>query len=277
MKEEPSPFARTPCPFSGRKRKHCPKAAVDKDKLLQEKDLQIQELTKQLKQKEHLVEMLRFQLEMKTNGGLPEPMVHVKVKQEPPDRCSSSPSLIHPPSPPFTPTVELVAVKQEVIKEEVVSQTSLGSPQCAPTEHPCQFSQQQRTQKLLPPQECDIQEEERTNENRDRTLEDLPNHFEQQRKREIRQQNPDVTEQQQTPKVRTGPRRSVRDESEEQGGQEAPLNLSPLPFPGVSNMSVPTRGFKEQGRSNPGHQGQRLPDCSQSNLTAGVYRTSRAI
>lgn len=258
---------------------------MDKDKLLQEKDQQIQELTTKLVQKEQLVEMLRFQLEIRTNGGLPESMVHVKVKQEPPDSCSSPPSLIHPPSPPFTPTEETVAIKQEVIKEEVVSQTSLGLPHCTQTDHACRFSQQQMMQKLLRPQECDIKEG-RTNENRDRTLEDLQNHSEQHLKREIPQQSHDVTERQQTqtllghqqtPQVRTDPSRSTRDEPEEQPAQEAPLKLSPLPFAGVSNMPLPTRGFKEQAHPNPGHRGQRLPDCSQSNLTAGLYHTSRTI
>lgn len=234
VKEEPSPFAWTPCQFSGKEQKHCqvswpcptssatltPGTTVDKDKLLQEKDQQIQELTMKLVQKEQLVEMLRFQLDIRTNGGLPESMVHVKVKQEPLDSCSSPPSLIHPPSPPFTPTEETVAIKQEVIKEEVVSQTSLGLPHCTQTEHACWFSQQQMMQKLLRPQECDIQKEGRTNENRDRTLEDLQNHSEQHLKREISQQSHDVTERQQTqtllghqqtPQVRTDPSRSTRD------------------------------------------------------------------
>lgn len=238
---------------------------MDKDKLLQEKDQQIQELTTKLMQKEQLVEMLRFQLEIRTNGGLPESKVHVKVKQEPPDSSSSPPSLIHPPSPPFTPTEEMVAIKQEVIKEEeVVSQTTLGLPQSAKTKHACRFSQPQMMEKLVQPQACDVQKEERTNENRDRKLEDLQNHSEQQLKREVRQQNPDVTERQpmqtllghqQTPQVRTEPRRSIRDEPEEQVAQEAPLKLSRLPFSGVSNMSVPTRGFKEQAHPSPGHRG----------------------
>lgn len=300
VKEEPSPFAWTPCQFSGRKQKHrrvswpcstssatlTPGASIDKDKLLQEKDQQIQELTTKLMQKEQMVEMLRFQLEIRTNGGLPESMVHVKVKQEPPDSCSSPPSLIHPPSPPFTPTEEMVAIKQEVIKEEIVSRTSLGLPQCAQTEHTCRFSQQQMMQKLLRPQECDIQKEESTNENKDRTLEDLQNLSEQQLKPEIHQPNHDVTERQQTrtllghqhtPQVRTDPRRSISDKHEEQPAQEVPLKLSPLPFPGVSNMSVPTRGFKAQARPNPGHRGQRLPGCRQSNPTAGLYCTSGTI
>lgn len=221
---------------------------MDKDKLLQEKDQKIQELTTKLMQKEQMVEMLRFQLEIRTNGELPESMVHVKVKQEPLDSYGSPLSLIHPPSPPFTPTEEMVTIKQEVIKEEVVSWTSPGVPQCAQKGHTCEFSQQQMRQKLLRPQECDIQKEERTNENRDRTLEDLHNHSEQHLKREIHQQNHDVTERQQTQgllghqqtaQVRTDPRGSISDEHEEQPAQEAPLKLSPLPFPGVSSKPGP--------------------------------------
>lgn len=282
VKEEPSPFAWKPCQFSGREQEHCqvswpcPTAAatlttgatVDKDKLLQQKDQQIQELTTKLMQKEQLVEMLRLQLEIRTNARRSESMVHVKVKQEPPDSCSSLPSLIHPPSPPFTPTEEMVAIKKEVIKEEAVSQTSLGLPQCAQTEYTCRLSQQQMKQKLLRPQECDIQKEERTNEKWDRTLEDLQNHSEQQLKREICQQNHDVSVgqqtqsllgQQQTPQVRTDPQRSLRVEPEEQAAQEAPLKLSPPAFPGISDMSLPTRGVKEQTHPNPGHRGQQLP------------------
>lgn len=202
MKEEPSPIASTPCQFSGREQKHfqvsglCPAssatltpgATVDKDKLLQEKDQQIQELTTKLMQKEQLVEMLRFQLEIRTNGGLPESMVHVKIKQEPPDSRSIPPSLIHPPSPPFTPTEEMVAIKQEVIKEEVVSQTPLDLPQCAQTEHACWFAQQQTMQKPLRPQECDVQKEKQTNANRNGTPDNLQNHSEQLLKPEVHQQ-----------------------------------------------------------------------------------------
>lgn len=197
---------------------------MDKDKLLREKDQQIQELTTKLVQKEQLVEMLRFQLEIRMNGGLPESTVHVKVKQEPPDSSSSPPSLIHPPSPPFTPTEEMVAIKQEAIKEEeVVSQTApTGLPQSAKTKHACRFSQTQMMQKLVQPQECDVQTEERTNENRDRTLEDLQNHSEQQLKREG----------QLTPQVRTDPRRSMRDEPEEPTA------------PGSSSETLPSAFFR---------------------------------
>lgn len=196
---------------------------MDKDKLLQEKDQQIQELTTKLVQKEQLVEMLRFQLEIRMNGGLPESTVHVKVKQEPPDGSSSLPSLIHLPSPPFTPKEEMVAIKQEAIKEEeVVSQTASGLPQSAKTKHACRFSQTQMMQKLVQPQECDIQTEERTNENRDRTLEDLQNHSEQQLKREG----------QLTPQVRTDPRRSMRDEPGEQTA------------PGSSSETLPSAFFR---------------------------------
>lgn len=167
---------------------------MDKERLLQEKDQQIQELTTKLMQKEQLVEMLRFQLKIRTNGGPPESMVHVKVKQEPPDSCSSPPTLIHPPSPPFTPTEE---IKQEAMEEGVVSQTSRGLPQT------CRSSLQQMSQ----PQEWDVQKEDRTNENKTRMLEDLQNHSKQRLKQEIYQQNRDVSEgeQTQTPQVRTDP------------------------------------------------------------------------
>lgn len=230
-KEEPRPFALTSRQFSLRERKLCqmslsrpsssavPGMTVDKDKMLWEKDQQIKELTRKLMQKQQLVEMLRLQLEIRTNG-LPELMAHVKVKQEPPD--SSSPSLIHPPSPPFTPTDETVAIKQETIKkEEILFQASPGLPQCTQTEHTCWFTQQEAMQKLLRPQERDVQKEERTPQNWGLMLEDLQNHSEQRKndsrrqqpEQEIQRQKPDLTDQQQlqthlgeqqTPQVRTG-------------------------------------------------------------------------
>lgn len=75
--------------------------------MLQEKDQLIEELTRKLLQKEQLLEMLRLQLDIRTNWGHSESKVHVTVKQEPADQ---------PPSLPFRATDETVANNQEAIK-----------------------------------------------------------------------------------------------------------------------------------------------------------------
>ncbi|XP_075941275.1 myocardin-related transcription factor A-like isoform X3 [Anarhichas minor] len=103
-----------------------PVVSVDKDRMLQEKDKQIEELTRMLRQKQRLVEVLRMQLEHGNRGG-PEPLVLVRVKQEPPDGPSVPLSFGHPPfSPPPPPSVcEMdvikVTVKQEAIEAEEVA------------------------------------------------------------------------------------------------------------------------------------------------------------
>ncbi|XP_031723590.1 myocardin-related transcription factor A-like isoform X2 [Anarrhichthys ocellatus] len=103
-----------------------PVVSVDKDRMLQEKDKQIEELTRMLRQNQRLVEVLRMQLEHGNRGG-PEPLVLVRVKQEPPDGPSVPLSFGHPPfSPPPPPSVcEMdvikVTVKQEAIEAEDVA------------------------------------------------------------------------------------------------------------------------------------------------------------
>jgi len=85
IKEEPRCSGPAPCQFSARRdslQKHrpapspavatttpAPVAAVDKDRLLREKDKQIEELTRMLRQKQRLVEVLRMQLEHVNRGG----------------------------------------------------------------------------------------------------------------------------------------------------------------------------------------------------------------
>ncbi|KAM6913733.1 myocardin-related transcription factor A-like isoform 1-T1 [Lycodopsis pacificus] len=148
IKEELKCSGLAPSRFS-LKQKHClvsstalattataPVVSVDKDRMLQEKDKQIEELTRMLRQKQRLVEVLRMQLEHGNRGG-PEPLVLVRVKQEPPDGPSVPLSFGHPPfSPPPPPSVSCemdvikVTVKQEAIEaEEVACETTMQLPQ----------------------------------------------------------------------------------------------------------------------------------------------------
>lgn len=138
IKEESSCSTAAPCQFSLKPvslQKHCPVSSaapattapvvtMDKDKMLQQKDKQIEELTRMLRQKQRLVDVLRMQLEQGKRGGqVAEPVVLVRVKQEPPDK----PGL--PSSPSCEMDVTKVTVKQEAIDaEEVVSETTVRSP-----------------------------------------------------------------------------------------------------------------------------------------------------
>lgn len=166
--------------------------------MLQQKDQQIEELTRKLMQKQQLVEMLRQQLEMGMNGGLPQSTGHVKIKQEPPDSCSSPPPI----------TTGMCAIKQEVIKEEELeSETSPGLPQSTQKERVCRFFQQ-KIENPLQPQERDHQS---TMEKGGPMLEDLQNHSKQPTQTHLgQQQRQDAP--QQTPQVRSGAERSIRDE-----------------------------------------------------------------
>ncbi|XP_062295316.1 myocardin-related transcription factor A-like [Scomber scombrus] len=143
IKEEPSCSTATPCQFSLKAvslQKHClvssaaptttttaSAATMDKDKMLQQKDKQIEELTRMLMQKQRLVELLRMQLEHGKGGGqVAEPVVLVRVKQEPPDK----PDLTIPSSSlSYEMDVTKVTVKQEAIDaEEVEPETTMRSP-----------------------------------------------------------------------------------------------------------------------------------------------------
>ncbi|XP_043821281.1 LOW QUALITY PROTEIN: myocardin-related transcription factor A [Dromiciops gliroides] len=89
----------------------------DKDQMLQEKDKQIEELTRMLRQKQRLVEMLRLQLEREKRAQQaapppPPPALPAQVKQE--DGFSSCQLT---PEPSTTPVLA-VTVKQEAMPDE---------------------------------------------------------------------------------------------------------------------------------------------------------------
>ncbi|XP_067334177.1 myocardin-related transcription factor A-like [Channa argus] len=132
IKEEHPCSTPSPCQVSLKPaflRKHCPGSSaahtsrttapvltVDKDKMLREKDKQIEELTRELRQKQKLVEVLKMQLEIGKRGG--------RVKQE---RCSYGHSPLS--APPSSMDAAKLTVKQEAVEaEEVVPETTLRSP-----------------------------------------------------------------------------------------------------------------------------------------------------
>ncbi|XP_051243187.1 myocardin-related transcription factor A isoform X2 [Dicentrarchus labrax] len=252
IKEEPNCSTPAPCQFSLKAaslQKHClassaaasttttaPVVAMDKDKMLQEKDMQIEELTRMLRQKQRLVELLRMQLEHgKREGRVSEPLVLVRVKQEPPDKPNVPLSFGHPPfpSPPSSVSCDMdvtkVTVKQEAVEaEDVVAEATTQLPdtrglprsliqtqevQIKPEQmnkqkkqqHIClqqttlQFAQQQAIQKLLLQQQHNIQNQQQTNQNSSQTLENQQNlqRLSQQRKKKSHKQQLKQQQQQQ--------------------------------------------------------------------------------
>ncbi|XP_037333097.2 myocardin-related transcription factor A-like isoform X3 [Pungitius pungitius] len=151
IKEESNGADQAPCQFSSKqasREHHClvsstavtmtttaPVGPVDKDRMLQEKDKRIEELTRMLRQKQRLVEVLRMQLDHGKRGGT-EPLVLVRVKHEPPDRPDVPQSFGPQPisSPPSSAPCEMdaikVAVKQEAVEaEEDARETSAQLPE----------------------------------------------------------------------------------------------------------------------------------------------------
>uniref|UniRef100_A0A4W6CGX4 SAP domain-containing protein n=1 Tax=Lates calcarifer TaxID=8187 RepID=A0A4W6CGX4_LATCA len=243
IKEEPPCSTPAPCQFSSKPvslQKHClvssaaptttttaPALNIDKDKMLQEKDKQIEELTRMLRQKQRLVELLRMQLEHGKRGGrVSEPVVLVRVKQEPPDKPSVPLSSGHAPVPPQTSSVSCdmdvtkVTVKQEATEtKDVVSETTMQSLDCHGLPQSCsqdaqeqiqlhikpqtkqeqriclqqatlQLAQQQAIQKLLLQQQQNIQNQQQTIQNRSQMLESQQNlqKLSQQRKKKSHKQ-----------------------------------------------------------------------------------------
>ncbi|XP_008286222.1 MKL/myocardin-like protein 1 [Stegastes partitus] len=192
-----------------------PVVTVDKDRMLQEKDQQIEELRRMLRQKQKLVEVLKMQLEHGSREGQsPESQILLRVKEEPPDKPGVALSTGHPPFPPqalHEMDVTVVTVKQEAMEEEeVASETTVQSPdtngllqpltqtqesqeqiqlQLKPEqkiaqnkqEHVClqqtalQLDQQQAIQKLLLQQQHNIQKQQHKLQNHNQLLENQQN------------------------------------------------------------------------------------------------------
>ncbi|XP_010768712.1 histone-lysine N-methyltransferase 2D-like [Notothenia coriiceps] len=209
IKEEPMCSPPAPCQFSLKPaslRTHCPITApapavnLDKDRLLHEKDRQIEGLTRLLRQNQRLVELLRLQLEHRSREGA-EPLVLVRVKQEPPDKPSVPLSFRHTPSPLSR---EMVTVKQEATdSEESETTTQLPErtqeaqikPQQMNTQtkqllqqSTLQLAQQQAVQQLLLQQQRNIQNQQQLIQNRSQTAENLQKVSQQRKKKSHKQQ-----------------------------------------------------------------------------------------
>ncbi|XP_029294334.1 myocardin related transcription factor Ab isoform X2 [Cottoperca gobio] len=244
IKEEPRCSTPTPCQFSLKPaslRKHClvttttpaPVVTMDKDRMLQEKDKQIEELTRMLRQKQRLVEVLRMQLEHGSRGGA-EPLVLVRVKQEPPDKPGvplSFPPALSPVSCEMD--VVKVTVKQEAIEvEDMVCETNMQLPDTHGLPQPLtqtqeaqeqiqlqlkpeqvstqakqqhvrlqqttlQLAHQQAIQKLLLQQQRNIQNQQQIIQNRSQMPENLQKLSQQRKKKSHKQQLKQLQQQQQ--------------------------------------------------------------------------------
>ncbi|XP_078793682.1 myocardin related transcription factor Ab isoform X6 [Oryzias latipes] len=125
-------------------------ASLDKDQMLQEKDKQIEELTRMLRQKQRLVETLRSQLEQgKTAAG-------VVVKKEGSERSTTSPSSVKASAiqPPTLPNGIVLTLKKEAepaegmegVTEEAAGQKKVIQPMQCSQETLLRLQQIQRLQ-----------------------------------------------------------------------------------------------------------------------------------
>ncbi|XP_031593920.1 myocardin-related transcription factor A-like isoform X1 [Oreochromis aureus] len=156
-----------------------PVLSVDKDRLLQEKDKQIEALTRMLWQKQRLVEVLKMQLENGDRGKAPEPISPLGVKEEPLDEPDVAFSMDFDRFPsqksPISQEMDItkVIVKQEVIEEEEVKPEKTfqcpvthGLLQSSTQTQEEQLAQQHTIQKvLLQQQQHNIQNQNQTLEN----------------------------------------------------------------------------------------------------------------
>ncbi|XP_036408479.1 myocardin-related transcription factor A isoform X2 [Megalops cyprinoides] len=139
VKEE-SPGPSATCRFS----QHAPRAAaVDKDQMLQEKDKQIEELTRMLRQKQRLVETLRLQLEQGKRGEAGDGAgAGVRVKEEPREAPGDAPSScchLRPFSPPDLLNGDTIRV---TVKQEDEDEVEEMQPEMAQAPDQTQTQQQ---------------------------------------------------------------------------------------------------------------------------------------
>ncbi|XP_041833394.1 myocardin-related transcription factor A-like isoform X2 [Melanotaenia boesemani] len=157
IKEEPPCSIPAPCQFSLKSpslKKHCfvssaaltttaatPLVTIDKDRMLLEKDKQIAELTRMLRQKQRLVEMLKMQLEHENREAtVPEPLILLGVKEEPRDQQPFSPQISSISS---EMNIAEVKIKQEALETEISrSEASVqSSDTCGLYQSPTQTQQ----------------------------------------------------------------------------------------------------------------------------------------
>lgn len=177
IKEEPPCCTTAPCQFSLKSasvQKHClapsaaptttaaaPLVTIDKDRMLQEKDKQIADLTRMLRQKQRLVEALKMQLENE-NREVSEQLILLRVKEEPPDNSGLALSTVPLPLPPQISSIPRgtddakVIIKQEAVEAEIGR--AEGSVQMSDARGPLQSSlQTQQVQDKTHPQLKQIQ------------------------------------------------------------------------------------------------------------------------
>lgn len=138
IKEEPRCSTPPPCQFSLKSaslHKHrlvssaAPTApttasSVDKDRMLQEKDKQIAELTRMLRQKQRLVEELKILLEKgKRESQVSELPIPPRVKEEPPDNSDVA---LSTSSPPLSPQISSVIDGNKVTITQEASEAEIG-------------------------------------------------------------------------------------------------------------------------------------------------------
>uniref|UniRef100_A0AAQ4RHF2 SAP domain-containing protein n=1 Tax=Gasterosteus aculeatus aculeatus TaxID=481459 RepID=A0AAQ4RHF2_GASAC len=240
VKEESNGSDQAPCQFSSKqasRENRClvsstavtmtttaPVGPVDKDRMLREKDKRIAELTRMLRQKQRLVEVLRMQLEHGSRGR-PEPLVLVRVKHEPPDRPGVPLSFGQQPlAPAPSPAscemdADKVAVKQEAVEaEEDACETATQLPevpgslrplaqtrlQVQPEQTSAQTSQrhvrlQQTSVQLLLQQQRSFQNEQKVNQSPSHTQENLQKLSQQRKKKSHKQHLKQLQLQQQPP------------------------------------------------------------------------------
>ncbi|KAG7506161.1 hypothetical protein JOB18_048044 [Solea senegalensis] len=146
IKDELACSTPAPCPFSLKPatlEKHClasnrastttttaPLLTIDKDRMLQEKDKQIQELTRMLRQSQRLVDLLRMQLEQRKRATrVSEPVLLVRVKQEPSDHPSVPLSSGHPSPHPQNVSLSSDTIFTKVnVKHEVTEAAKTMQP-----------------------------------------------------------------------------------------------------------------------------------------------------
>ncbi|KAM3863906.1 myocardin-related transcription factor A-like [Diretmus argenteus] len=156
---------------------------VDKDKMLQEKDKQIEELTRMLRQKQRLVEALRMQLEHGKRGGKVATIKQEAIEAE---ETVSETTMLSPGSQGFLQSYSQAQEAQKQIHSQIKpEQTSTQTQQQLQHQQQqqqlrlqqtaLQLAQQQAIQKLLLQQQQNIQNQQQTLQSHNQMLENQQN------------------------------------------------------------------------------------------------------